>query len=649
MHIFDAEASSPIHIGAAARAWVCGLLTAVVTAGGLQLGVFEPIHPGLDPSWIAALGEAAARGDIFGRDIIFTGGPLNALFTRYFDSVQWPYIILVGFLVCGTVAWSCGRLASNWAAALLLPLSIFAGLSIDVVFLVLPAFAALAVLIRPGALYSFIVLSALTAAAVMLAKFSPAAIAAVSFLAIDIALLRERRLPIAIASFVAAMVGWYAILESNIAFLFDFIRYSVETTAGYSAAMSLYVHPRELYCFLALAFAFGAIVVVRTCRRPAAASREEVLWAALVIAILGFTGFKLGFVRNDAHSMIGWGALAAASAAYTAFERQRLVRSIVIAISLLACAAVYVSLSVKHRVSEFATVRSNIEQLRSFTNLAGLAHDPHAWLREQHRRQQQGRAALRAQRPLPPIKGSVDALSSIQSAVIAAGLDYRPRFTIQDYTTYTRALIEKNRESWFGPRAPDHILFGLYTIDNRLPALSEGPLWPELLRNYEPTQRLPELALLSRRAHPLPDLLGAPIHRVAQLGRSFELAAGPTFLTIDIRYTWLGRLLSIVFKPPLVNLQLKYSDAREETYRIIPAIARARFVVSPQVKSADDFIALALGEPPAAGVQPTAAAVEVDWLGTFAYQKDADVTLRPIDLAIPRAARPTGMDLPPQH
>jgi hypothetical protein len=649
MQIFGAKASPPIHNGGTARAVVCGLLTAVVAAGALRLSLFAPIRPGLDASWVAALGEAAARGDLFGRDIVFTGGPLSALFTRYFDSVHWPYVIFARILVCGMLAWSCGRLASNWAVALLLPLSIFTVVTPSFVFLLLPALAALAVLIRPGASYIFIVLSALGAAAVLLAKFTPAATAVVSFIAIDMALLRERRLPVAIVSFIAALISCYAILENNVAYFFDYIRYSVETTAGYSAAMSIFLYPMELYGFLVLAFAFVAVVLVRACQRPASGSRERAVLAALVIGSLFFTGFKLGFVRNDLHTMLGWGVLAAAAAAYTAFEQQHFVRSIVVAISVLACAAVYVSLSVKLRINGLITARNNIEQLGNFTNLIALARDPDGWLRERHRRQQQGRAALRAERPLPPIKGSVDVLPSIQSAVIAAGLDYRPRFTIQEYTTYTRALIEKNRESWFGPRAPDHILFGLDPIDNRLPALSEGPLWPDMLRNYEPTQRLPGLALLSRRAHPLADLLGAPVHRVAKLGELFDLGGDPTFLAIDIRYTWLGQLLSIVFKPPLVNLRLQYSDGRQETRRIIPAIARAGFVVSPEVKSADDFIALARGQPPAAGSRPSAATIDVDWLGSFAYQKDARVTFRSIDLTILRAARPTGTGPSPQQ
>ena len=205
----------------------------------------------------------------------------------------------------------------------------------------------------------------------------------------------------------------------------------------------------------------------------------------------------------------------------------------------------------------------------------------------------------------------------------------------------------KNHESWFGQRAPDHILFGLESLDNWLPALSEGPQWPDLLLYYAPTRRLKHLAMLSHRSQPLPDILRLPTQRMIRLGEHLEFTGDPTFLAVDIRYTWFGYLLSIIFKPPEVNLRLEYSDGRDEIYRLIPAIARAGFVASPVVKSTSDFIALALGEKreSEATTVPTAGAIEVSWLGSLAYKNNVLVTFRTIDRTILRAARPAGLNM----
>jgi hypothetical protein len=51
---------------------------------GLTPPAFEMPGYGLDPSWVAVLGEAPVRDWQFGRDLIFSGEPLSAIYTRWF-------------------------------------------------------------------------------------------------------------------------------------------------------------------------------------------------------------------------------------------------------------------------------------------------------------------------------------------------------------------------------------------------------------------------------------------------------------------------------------------------------------------------------------------------------------------------------------
>jgi hypothetical protein len=282
----------------------------------------------------------------------------------------------------------------------------------------------------------------------------------------------------------------------------------------------------------------------------------------------------------------------------------------------------------------------------SLAKLSELAINPAGWFRQQRMMMENGRASLRAAMPLPKLQGSVDALrASVLSAMIAAGLEYRPRFTVQEYTTYTQALIAKNRESWFGPRSPDHILFGLEPIDRRYPALSEGSLWPDLLRFYEPTQRITNnLVVLSRRRQPLPEILGAPITSTVRLGEGFAIGPDPTFVTLDIRLNWLGRLLSFLLKPPIVHLKFEYARGASgpDDYRVIPTIAREGFIISPRVDTADGYVDLAIGDKTAFGPSrsPVAARIIVDPIGSWAYDGSVNVTLRQIDTTILEHYRP---------
>ena len=450
----------------------------------------------------------------------------------------------------------------------------------------MPALAALAVLIRPGAPSAFVLLAAVATGAAALAKFSIVPVAIIAFAIIDIEFLRERRFPVGLGAFVAAVIGWFAFLQGGVAYLIAFLRYSLEVAGGYAAAMGLSGSGIQLASFLALVAAFAAIVIVQIVRSSDRKSRTGQVLIAVVLAAMGFVGFKTGFVRYDLHSLYAWNALAIAAAAYLAFLidiRFALPVAAISVVSLITTWALptgeirhFVSSAIEGRVLAIGT---------DLQEVVRLAANPRDWLRARAVAMEKGRAETRAALPIPPLEGSVDALPSIQSAVIAAGLNYRPRFTVQEYVAYTRALIDQNHVSWFGPRAPDYILFGLTPIDGRFPALSDGPLWPDLLRYYEPVQRQIDYAVLHRRSTPLPSLLGKPVTRVIRLGERFELSKEPSFLTLDIRLNGLGRAMSVLFRPPSVDLHLIYADGRETVNRIIPEIARAGFVITPIVEN----------------------------------------------------------------
>jgi hypothetical protein len=624
------------------RGAICGVLSALAALVSLRLGVFDPILPGLDASWIAVLGGAAERGELFGRDLISTGGPLSALYSRFFDVVEWPWVLLAGALIAGTLAWASSRLASNWSSALLLPAAILLGRS-DGILISMPALAALAVLIRPGVPCAFILLAAVATGAAALAKFSIVPVAIIAFAIIDIAFWRERRFPVALVSFVAAVIGWFAFLQGGVSYLIPFLRYSSEISIGYSDAMSLSGSVVQLACFLVMVAAFALIIIVQIFRSPDRKFVTQQVLTVMALTTMAFVGFKAGFIRyDDLHSLYAWSVLAVAAAAYLAF-----LIDVRLMLPLAAISVVSIVTTLALPSGEiWRSVPSAIEAgvLAIGTNLRELAYlavDPAGWLRAQAVAMEKGRTETRAAIPLPPLDGSVDALPSIQSAVIAAGLKYRPRFAVQEYVAYTRALIDQNHSSWFGPHAPDYIVFGLVPIDGRLPALSEGPLWPDLLRYYEPVQRYANVTVLRHRSAPLAPLLGDPITREVRLGERFELSRDSTFVTLNIRLNGLGRLLSVLFRPPHVNLHLIYADGRETVHRIIPEIAQAGFVIAPAIQTADDFVQLALGEPPPfAGAWPVSAVVELGANGSFAYDSDTTLTARSIDIAALRRAPP---------
>jgi hypothetical protein len=242
--------------------------------------------------------------------------------------------------------------------------------------------------------------------------------------------------------------------------------------------------------------------------------------------------------------------------------------------------------------------------------------------------------AMRAKEPLPSLQGSVDVIPSIQSSLLANGLDYKPRPSFQEYGTYTKRLIEANRHSLIS-NGPTFLLFQPGSIDGRHPAMAEGALWPDIIRYYQPETRLGELLVLRRRDQPLDAILGQESGRRIKFDQQLTLPSSgdPQFLTASIGKTWLGRLADLLFRSPPISLLLTYADGHVETYRVVPAIAEAGFVVSPLVNTSYGFMLIETGQ--SADVLPSVNSMsfETNWLGSYCYNSSIKVGLRPLSAA----------------
>jgi len=265
---------------------------------------------------------------------------------------------------------------------------------------------------------------------------------------------------------------------------------------------------------------------------------------------------------------------------------------------------------------------------------------PSRWYGERQARRDDALAALARTSPVQALDGSVDAIPSLQSSLIAAGLDYRPRPTIQEYTSYSPSMIALNRRFFSGPRAPDYLIFDTTTIDNRPPFMTEGPLWPLFLARYAPWRKTDGSAVvLRRRATPLGELLQPAGDGIGHLDRPLpiELGKEPLFVAIDLRPTWLGRFAELALKPPQLRLAVTLHNGEERLYRLIPGIAEVGFIVSPLIATAQDFVTLAEGGnalPPISALR-----VVAGFGGKLAYRSAFRYEVRRIDRAQLAAAR----------
>ena len=596
---------------------------------------------------MAVLGEASSRGLRFGEDIIYTGGPLSFLYTSYFQSDKFVLNLALNLLLITAVAllvtilaWKNRRI---WSALLFPAVAMTMFYPRDALFLSAPFLTAMVAVSGVNSAFAMAAIGVgiLAAASASLAKFSVALLAASMFSIVDLVRLYHRRVPFCVVSYLLAMFALFTLLEGSVRFV-PFVTASFSVASGYAAAMSTSGSFYEIGAFLLAALFIMGIAVLTEYNSIIAGVTK---WPTstgriLIIALFLFMLWKLGFVRQPGHTFISWSGLAIVAATYLiAVSAVTLGRARAVALSLMSILAIFVMFpwvwSYAAHLSPWYMIRyqqlSNVG--RQIAAGRGFIADSTGWLAHQRQAKIEAWARIRKEQPLPRLDGSVDVIPSIQSSVLAHGLDYRPRFSIQEFTTYTKLLIEANRR-FLVEHGPDYLLFQPGSIDDRYPAMAEGPLWPEIIRYYFPVETFGELAVLRRRKHPLPgEILGPPVARTVGLNETLELteSVDPQFLTAQIRLTLLGKIVGLIWRPPLALLHVTFADGRQHSYRVIPAIAEVGFFVSPLIATADAFVMIEKGHSEDLPIL-SRVSFQTSWAGSFMYEKKINLTLRQLSL-----------------
>jgi hypothetical protein len=324
----------------------------------------------------------------------------------------------------------------------------------------------------------------------------------------------------------------------------------------------------------------------------------------LILLALLLLVFKAAFVRADVHVQIAWSSTAAVMALYLArLERLRgsgLQRSVLISLCVVTLG-----------ISIARHTRNDHETLGRFLNrnfAAGLLERAQAVAQtmggrhqaQLARRYEDAMAKIRTDHPLPIASGGVDAMPWDAAAVLASGLPYRPRPVFQSFAAYNETLIRLNRSFVESASAASTIEFAVDPIDNRLAAEDDGALWPELIRHYDAQLFDTGQLLLTRRTNPrgvrLTDI-GPDTTTRWNAAVPVPAQAPMVWVTIDVQKNLLGRLLDFLFKLPVIEVNITFADGTSVNKRLIPAIARAGFLLSPVVASTKDFLELQRQHP----------------------------------------------------
>ena len=284
--------------------------------------VFRP--PALDPSLAYALNEAVGQGYVFGRDVIFTFGPLASVYWQLYSPAT-DTMMMVGSAIYAAGICAMFGLAAYprlYFMALAVPIMVALCTFIkhDSLFIVLP-FSVLLSIVRiglpsPSTLHLKLSIPAILALAVAtiavgiepLIKGSFIGVAfAIGFLTFIVLLLENWRFGIAFAVLLGlSLVGAWALAAQPLRALPYFFATQAPIISGYTEADSIGGSPLAPLAYLGASAVILLSARHRFIKEPAASR-----WAIVAgLAWTLFVGFKAGFVRlDDGHVFITAGVL----------------------------------------------------------------------------------------------------------------------------------------------------------------------------------------------------------------------------------------------------------------------------------------------------------------------------------------------------
>lgn len=533
---------------------------------------------GLDVSWWSGLYMAAHDQLQYGREIVFTYGPLGFLkipWLFYSDLAALAYLyssaVFVGFAVAlvSVLRRVTGPVLAPVAA--LLVLALVPGIEMALAIAVLVAFRVLAARPGDGTLYLYAGAGGAFAAAETLMKLSIGP-QLLLVLAIGLIACRPRRGHLAAfaGTFLAAFLALWVAAGQELGALPDFGLNSLRMTAGYNDAMAT---EAGQWWKVSLLFAAAAITVAWAWLGAYPGRRERAGGTAIAL-LVAFAAYKQGAVRADAaHAAIFATTIAVLWLAVPTVAGRNPVKFLasagLFASAVLVLASPHPGLDLPQRVERF------VDGGRMLVDSG-----------ERDRAVEGSKTRVAFGYEILPrvafgMHGQSIAVEPWETMVAwAYGVDWDPAPVFQNYSAYTSSLDEMNADAVASPDGASAVLRrastpteGGRSIDGRLQAWDPPAQAVATLCHFEPAATAGGWQLLGR----VPDRCGEPVPAGTVRAGAGEAVpvpepAGDEVILAKIdgaQPSLLRRIAALFYRPALVYVRADDGAA----YRLIPATA----------------------------------------------------------------------------
>lgn len=193
---------------------------------------------------------------------------------------------------------------------------------------------------------------------------------------------------------------------------------------------------------------------------------------------------------------------------------------------------------------------------------------------------------------------SVDLLGSETSFIFFNDLNYSPRPIIQSYSAYSPKLIDINSKKYKSTDGPEFILYHLGSIDDRNPFWDEPKTYLSLLTNYflkdsfstVSTYGFNRLLLFKRSEKNISIHQKTIFDTIVHFNEEIKIPESNNilFLEMECEYTLLGKARRILYQPSLAYMDLFFEDETHISTRVVLPVMRSGVPINKKVLTDDD-------------------------------------------------------------
>lgn len=438
---------------------------------------------------------------------------------------------------------------------------------------------------------------------IALAKFNIFVVSSAAFVLILVGDLSKQRWPILPFTFVVSLLSAWCLAGQELSNLPSWVLRCLDLSNGYADAMAKgFFTPYGIGVVTTFYSALVLIVVAATAGAALHRWTQPTLLSLLLTILLCFVAVKHGIGGNQLEQALALLVVVMWFVSQLFFippvedtrERKRpcvkfgMING-VLAVLLLIVVAASINFPIRTPRESWIEMRLNATQV--MLSLRGESTD--RWedaLRKAHRFWKS---------PSMPHDQTIDVYPQHTALVMGRdGLIYTPRPAFLSLNAHTSSLALLNARHLESTNAPDFILFKMLSkesnINNRYPALSDGPSWLLLLSSYSPEKVEDDFVLLKKR-QPLDIHRRVLLETSLSLGETVALPQSESSLIwaeLDMRRSIVGGAIHSIYKSPHIQINVKTNDSVVHIFQLIPEMSKAGFLISPLVENDSEFLNL---------------------------------------------------------